>query len=152
MGLKERLWHLAGRLYFERPAHRYTVAEHAERLRRSGEKLAARLAAAAGTPKHREKLRHVVAIERWGQRRLKVFVGEPFVLDRHHPYTPPDAGWEQLRRDFDATRAETVALAERLSSPEPATHVRHNQFGELSARGWLRYITGHAHVELRKLK
>lgn len=153
MGLVDALSRLAGSLYFERPARKLTVAEHIARLRRTGEKLAAILAAAPDTPAHREKLRHVIGIERWGQRRLRVFLGEPFVADGHQPYKPPaDAGWDALRAELAAARAETVALAERLASPEPATKVAHNQFGDFSVRGWLRYLNGHAWVELRKMK
>ena len=153
MGLKERLSHLVGRLYFDRPAQKLTVAEYAAQLRRSGEELSTRLAAARETPQLRETMRHVIGIERWGQRRLRSFLGEPVVMDGHHSYKPAaDAGWDQLRRDFAEMRAETVALAERLATAEPTSRVPHNQFGPFSARGWLRYLRGHADFELRRVK
>jgi hypothetical protein len=153
MSLKQSVSMLAGRLMFEKPAQKLSLAEHASGLRRSGDELVARLAAARGGPRQEAKLRHVIGIERWGQARLRVLLGEPFVAGGHRPYLPAEgASWEQLVSDFTAMRAETVAIAERLAAAKPARAVNHNQFGELSAAGWLRYLHGHAVRELRSVR
>lgn len=153
MGLKETLGHLVGTVYFNGPARKLTLAQHTDLLRRTGTADSAKLASARGTEYERKQLRHVIGIERWSQRRLKVFLGEPFVLDGHREYKPPaDAAWEQMRQDFGRMRAETVALAEQITAREPDTRVEHNQFGPLTARGWLRYIEKHSEYELRKFK
>jgi hypothetical protein len=153
MGLKESISLLAGRLYFEKPARKLSLAEHAAAVRRSGDDLRARLAAARGSEGEAARLRHVIGIERWGLKRLRVLLGEPFVAGGHRPYLPPEGTpWEQLVRDFSAVRAETVKVAERLAAGGPTRSVNHDQFGELSAHGWLRYLDGHARRELGGLK
>lgn len=153
MPIKEALFEFAGRLFFERPSHKLSLAEHIDRLRRSGDSLAARLSAAAPDDARRKRLRHVIGIEWWGQRRLQVLLGEPFVLDGHASYLPAEAtSWEELVRLFRDTRAETISIAEQLASTDPDRVVKHNQFGDLSARGWLRYLDGHAKQELRSVK
>lgn len=152
MGVKEAIFMFAGKLYFDKPALKRTLAEHATAVRRSGEELSARLSASRGDAAWKARLRHVIGIERWGQARLRVFLGEPFVAGGHRPYLPPDdASWEQLVRDFAAMRAETVAIAERLAAAAPTRAVNHNQLGDLTAHGWLRYLDGHARRELRRL-
>lgn len=152
MGLKEKIFALAGRLYFDKPAQKRTLAEHAESLRQAGEDLTARLTVSRGGDALARQLRHVIGIERWGQQRLRVLLGEPFVAGGHRPHLPPESTpWDALVEEFARTRAETVAIAERLAAESPARGVAHDQFGALSARGWLRYLDGHAARELRKV-
>lgn len=153
MGLKERLSHFVGRQMFERPAQKLTLEQHTERLVNSGAEIAGRIAGVQATDAQREKLRHVIGIERWSQRRLRVLLGEPPVQDGHHPYKPAaDLGWAELVQDFAKTRTETVALAKQLAGADADARAEHNQFGGLSARGWLRYINGHAEFELKRVK
>ena len=153
MSLKDALLRLVGRHYFERPARKRSLPEHAEALRRSGDALRQRLSELRPDARAHERLRHVIGIERWGQRRLAVLRGEPLVMDGHRAYQPAaDASWEELLEAFADTRADTVRLADQLAAAEPAGLVPHNQFGDLSARGWLRYLDGHARVEARRLK
>ena len=153
MGLKEAVSHFAGRVYFDKPARKLSLAEHADALRRSGEEIRARLARAAGDERQRSRLRHVIGIERWGQARLRVFLGDAFASAGHRPHLPPEStSWEELVREFGEMRAQTIALAERLAAENPTSTVPHNQFGELSAHGWLRYVNGHGLRELRGLK
>ena len=153
MGLKESLSHFMGRAYFDKPARKLSLAQHAAELRRSGDDIRARLARAEGNEKQRAKLRHVIGIEKWGQSRLRVFFGDPFASAGHRTHLPPEgAPWSELVRGFGEMRGETVAIAERLAAENPATTVSHNQFGELSAHGWLRYVNGHALRELGGLK
>jgi hypothetical protein len=153
MGLKRAIFTSAGKLFFDGPALKQTLGEHAGTLRRSGDELVARLSASSGDSAQAAKLRHVIGIERWGQARLRVLLGEPFIAGGHRPYLPSaDTGWDQLVRDFAAMRAETVAIAERLAAAPSTRTVSHDQFGELTAHGWLRYLDGHAARELRGVR
>ena len=134
----------------ERAARGKGLAQLAAELEASGTVMDTRLARAGDTPGHRDAIAHWVGIERWGQRRLRVALGEPFVEDGHRPYRPDeDAGVEALRRAFAQTRAETVALARRLveAGVDPATTVRHNDLGELTVAGWLAYLIQHPEQE-----
>ena len=54
----------------ERPVRHQGLAAQLTGLERAGTKLEVRLQKAAGTPRDHEVLRHIVGIERWGQRRL----------------------------------------------------------------------------------
>jgi hypothetical protein len=124
----------------------------AAELEASGTAMDARLARASDTPGHRDAIAHWVGIERWGQRRLRVALGEPFVEDGHRPYRPDEAaGMDALRRAFAETRAATVALAGRLleAGVDPSTTVRHNDLGDLSVAGWLAYLIQHPEQEAR---
>jgi hypothetical protein len=99
-------------------------------------------------------LSHVVGIERWGQRRLQVALGEPLLMDEYDNYRPArDLDWQGLQAEFQATRRETIALAQRLEQAgAEATRVNHNSFGDLSVRGWLYYLGRHADLESRRIK
>lgn len=148
---------LVGRLLrriTERRARGRSANELAERLERSGRELEERLERASLDPAGREKIRHVVGIERWGQRRLRVLLGDPFDAGGHRPYRPgDDADDAALRAAFTDTRAATVALARDLDAAgvDLARTVLHDDLGELSARGWLVYLDGHAKIELARL-
>jgi hypothetical protein len=84
-----------------------------------------------------------------------VALGEPFVQDEYNGYRPPrETGWEALKAQFEATRAETVALARALAAQPgaEAKRVRHNDYGDLSVGGWLNFLRRHAEFESRKLR
>ena len=139
----------------ERQAGQRSFAELAEALEDSGEKLRARLASVPDTPANREALNHIIGIERWGQRRLRVGLGEPFVSDGYRGYRlPENTALDDLRRAFAETRQQTVALARALAAAggDPARKVRHNDLGELSLRGWLVYLAAHASREGLRLR
>jgi hypothetical protein len=104
--------------------------------------LEARYRAAAGDPKALRTLRHVVAIERWGQRRLRVALGDaPFERDESGAYAPPDDAPYERVLDELRVRAETVALARRVAAEDKAGGRRRAQrMGPLTAAGWLRYL------------
>lgn len=140
---------------FERPARDKRYAELADDLEVGGERVLVRARRAKDVASAKDALRHIVGIERWGQRRLEVALGETFVRDEHHGYKPPaDASWDGVLEDFASTRQRTVALARALSAnpPEPAWRVEHNGLGALSARGWLRYLLSHAEFESRRVR
>ena len=140
----------------ERPAGRLSYPELGQGLERGGVLLAQRAARAADTQANRGVLTHIIGIERWGQERLRVALGErEFVRDDHHPYKP-GAGTtlRELQDLLSQTRSRTVDLARRLnaSPPEEGTTVEHNGLGPLTPKGWLRYLTQHADVESRRVR
>ena len=128
------------------------IAQLAAELEASGDTMNARLTGVADTPGNRDAIAHWVGIERWGQRRLRVALGEALLDDGHHPYRPDETdGVEALRRAFTETRAETLALARELRAAgvDPSTTVRHNDLGELTVTGWLAYLLQHPEQESR---
>jgi len=152
MSIVQRLIGLGRRPVAEFAGRGKSLEQLAADLETSATTMDARLARAHDTPGNRDAIAHWVGIERWGQRRLRVTLGERFVEDGHHPYRPDEAtGIEALRRDFAETRAETVALAHRLreAGVDPSTTVRHNDLGDMSVRGWLAYLIQHPEQESR---
>jgi hypothetical protein len=140
---------LAAQLFFERPAWRRGYAQMIARLEESGQKLSARAARASDSQLSRRQIRHIIGIERWGQRRLGTFLGEPPTLDEYDDYRPPaEQSWAEYQEALRQTRAETVALARQLQAAQvDDLKVAHNDFGDLSALGWLQYLLGHADRE-----
>ena len=124
-------------------------------MSQSGERVARQLAAAANTPTNREQAVHLIGIERWGQRRLRVLLGEPLVLDEYDGYRPANSkGLPALASAFRTARADTVALVGRLQSAgvAPTATVPHNGMGDLTVRGWLSYLEAHAARESSRVK
>ena len=155
MGLKSSLLEAVGRFFFERPGRKRSFEALAQELESSNTRIQERLAGFSPRAEDQERLRHIIGIERWGQRRLCVFLGEPFVMDGHHPYKPAETlDWPALLDAFKETRAQTLAMIDALSKPgaEEVATVMHNEFGALSARGWLKYLSGHAASEAKRIK
>ncbi len=143
------------RLVLERPATQQSISAWADALAASGAKLKTRMAASADTPANRRQIRHIIGLERWGQRRIRVALGEPFINDEMDGYQPPaDLNLAKLINVFLNTRDETVHLARQCAAdPRAETAlVRHNQLGPLSIRGWLRYLDMHASLEALRLR
>lgn len=139
----------------ERQARGRSVGALVEALERSGQEVAARLGAAPHTPHNREVANHIVGIERWGQRRLRVALGEPPVSDSYRGYRLPEGtDMDALRSAFESTRRGTLDLARRLGAAglDLSTRVRHNDLGPLSVRAWLVYLEGHAKRESTRIK
>lgn len=140
----------------ERPAARQSYAELGQKLERGGLLLAGRAARAADTDANRAVLTHVIGLERWGQNRLRVALGQrEYVLDEHHPYKPgAGATLRELQDLLSQTRSQTVDLVRQLHDHPPAegVTVEHNALGPLSAKAWLRYLTWHADLESRRLR
>ncbi|SEJ92368.1 DinB superfamily protein [Deinococcus reticulitermitis] len=140
----------------EKPAGRSSFTDLSQGLERSGNFLAQRAERAADTPENRDLLAHIIGIERWGQNRLQVALGQrEFVRDEYHPYRPPEGSTlAQLQVALSQTRSRTVDLARQLHARPPHDDfvVEHNGLGPLTAKGWLRYLTQHADLESRKLK
>lgn len=151
MSVMQKLIGLGLRPFAERRGRQRSLAEAARDLEGSGAHIDAQLAGKPDTPANREAIAHCVGIERWGQSRLRVALGEPLQLDGHHGYRPdPADGIEALRAAMSDTRATTVALARELvaAGVDPATTVRHNDLGDLTLAGWLAYLEQHASREI----
>lgn len=140
----------------EAPAGRSSYTDLGQSLERAGTFLAGRAARAANTPANREVLAHIIGIERWGQNRLRVALGQrPFERDEYHPYRPPqNATLTELQNLLSQTRSGTVDLARKLHAnpPHDDATVDHNGLGPLTAKAWLRYLTQHADLESRRLR
>ena len=141
-------------LFVERPGRKFPLAAWAQKLAESGEAISKRVADKQ-TPQAAATLRHITGIERWGQRRLQVALGEPFVQDEYNPYQPAaDTDLATLREEFRTTRQATVALAQKLAAAGITDQVtiRHNQFGPVTVRGWLSYLNTHANFESKRIR
>ncbi len=140
----------------ERPAARLSYTDLLQGLERGGLLLARRAARAADTDANRATLTHIIGIERWGQNRLRVALGQrEFTRDEHHPYKPgAGASLRELQDLLSQTRAQTVDLARHLHAAPPRDDltVEHNGLGPLTPRAWLRYLTQHADLESRRLR
>jgi hypothetical protein len=141
------------KLAIEDPAGRVGIDELIARLERSGQVIITRAMDAKGTPENCDKLSHIIGIERWGQSRLRVALGEPFTQDEYDSYRPQDMSWSDLQALFHTTRIETISLVKslRMAGIDPHTRVAHNAIGNLSLLGWLAYLNAHASMESRKI-
>jgi hypothetical protein len=155
MAIRDTIAHSVAYVLVERPARKQTFVQLIDKLEKSGQAIEARAATAADNAANCEKLRHISGMERWGQRRLRVFLGKTFIQDEYDGYRPaPDLKLAQQREFFHTTRQATLALARQLADAklsETAT-VPHNFVGKLSARGWLTYLDRHASLESKLLK
>lgn len=140
----------------EAPAGRSSYTDLGQGLERGGLTLAGRAGRAADTPANRELLSHIIGIERWGQSRLRVALGErTFERDTYQGYRPAEGtSLQDLRNLLSQTRSGTVDLARKLHArpPQDDATVEHNSLGPLTAKAWLRYLTQHADIESRRLR
>jgi hypothetical protein len=155
MGIRDRLLRTMALLVFERPARRLTFANLAAKLELSGKDVERRISVAADNEENRRQVRHIIGIERWGQQRVRVALGNPLTLDEYDDYQPAaNLLWEQMRMAFQDTRRETVALIQELERAGTSTDAKlpHNQFGDLSVGAWLQYLHSHANMESKRLR
>ncbi|MBE2220219.1 MAG: hypothetical protein IAF02_01685 [Anaerolineae bacterium] len=140
--------------FSERAGQKHTLAEWQTVLQASGAVVNGRFQASTDTDKHHNTGRHIIGIERWGQSRLRVFLGEKLVMDEYDEYRPAaDLDMDALRKIFSETRQETIALTANIQEAgiSPAQTVAHNDMGNLTVRGWLAYLNGHASRESGRL-
>lgn len=139
----------AAAVIIELPARWTGIDRLIRRLEKDGAALNKRAAAAADRPSNAAVLAHIIGIERWGQRRMRVALGEPLLSDEYDTYRPAETSVPALRAAFLATRQETVSLCKslRMAGVDPRTRIHHNQLGSISLLGWLFYLTVHAGVE-----
>ena len=142
-------------LFLERPARNKSYGDYVGILEKKGEAIAKRASHKSDLEWNRRMLSHIIGIERWCQSRIRVALGEPFIEEEYNGYRPSkEVGWEAMKAQFAETRATSVALARELSAENPSTDIKilHNQFGDVSVRGWLHYMQFHATQEAKRLK
>lgn len=155
MGLKARIFGVIRYLLFERWTNKRTLDELADNLVEGGKGIKEKISERSDSEHNRNKLNHIIGIERWGQSRLKVALGETFIRDEHDGYCPPvTASWHELKTAFNETRDNTVTIARELAKANitPKTTVHHNDFGDMSVHGWLGYLNFHATQESKGIK
>lgn len=124
-----------------------------EGLRQSAEKIYHKVQEATPNSHNHKVFSHIIGIERWGQSRLKVALGESLVMDEYNGYRPArDRAWDDLIDDFVKTRQETMAIAKQISRTNASPLIPHNTYGDLSVEAWLFYLQIHADSELYKFK
>lgn len=141
-------------MMFERPARKHDYADFARVLQEKGEAVESRIVDGDGGEKHHRVVTHIIGIEKWAQSRLRVALGEPYKQEEYDVYRPAkDKAWDELLPLFRSTRADSVALAERLAAKNVSKKVKvqHNQFGDFSVGAWLQYIAGHADFESKRI-
>lgn len=144
--------HSAGWLLLNLPARFMSIDSLIEKLEKSGEIVAGRITNAPETYENHKEITHIVGIERWGQQRLKVALGEPFRQEEYDGYRPPkDTPWAGLKDTFEATRQQTLELGMSLKDCDPAIRINHNTYGPLSVRAWLFYLNIHANLTSRSI-
>ncbi len=117
-----------------------------ERLQKNKEASLPRFAKAADNPKNRARARHMIGIENWGQSRLRVLLGEPLVMDEYDGYAPStELTTAQLAEEFEKSRARTVEIVKALQAKGVplSKKVKHKEIGDISAAGWVAYISAH---------
>jgi hypothetical protein len=142
-------------MLLERPGQKLSLPEHAEKLAETGETLLAQAETTGDSEQNRAQLRHIIGIERWSQRRLRVALGDPVPDDEYDGYQPaPDTDWSDLLTEFEATRVDTIDLVRNLIEANADTRltVPHNQYGSLTIAAWLRYVTIHTTWESKRIR
>lgn len=154
MGLRERIMELAVPFFVERPGQRKGYSGVRADLERTAGAVAERIGWAQPTPASVKTAKHIIGLERWGQRRLEVALGKPLQIDEHHPYKPQgqELSPDDLRKEFESTRKRTLELVGQLEQKNYAEKIPHNGLGPLSVLGWLNYLNTHADWESRRLK
>jgi hypothetical protein len=148
MAFKDALFQFAAGLFFERPAKNKSFAQLRTALEQGRTQIESQLEGCQPNP---DLLRHIIAIEAWGQNRLRSTIAEvPFERDGSGKYLPDvSIGWNELRRVFWQTRQTTLELLDRLEPANPGP-VAHNQFGPVSVKGWIWYLISHANLEAKR--
>lgn len=149
MSIKDIITQRALNVMVERPAAKLSFPQLEDALHVDGLKLQSAFTNMPDTPSNRRVLAHIIGMEAWGAHRLRVALGDPLVIDESDAYRPPKGvGWRDLQKQFRAQRQQTVDMAKKLYAAHAEdAKVRHNQFGEMTTRGWLYYLNMHANIE-----
>lgn len=141
--------HLIALLIIELPARIAGLNRLITRLEKNGQALEKRFLKINDRAANQQILTHMIGIERWGQRRLRVALGESLVTEEYDHYRPAQQDWRMLQQTFLSVRQETVSLGKslRMAGVDPNTRILHNQFGEISLLGWFYYLNIHASIE-----
>lgn len=155
MSLRDMFQRLIVQLFVERSEREKTLDDIAASLQESSHEISLCLSGLDSNLENCERLAHMIAIERWGQARIRVALGETFLPDEADAYLPsPESSWQELVTAFIAARQATLALIQEVQAvrlPDDFK-IHHNQFGPLSVKGWLRYLDEHAVAESTRLE
>lgn len=109
---------IMGQLSLEYPVRNKNISDLAAHLEISGNDIIEYIASAQiDSDENQAKMRHIIGIERWGQRRLRGFLGDIPPDEEYDAYCP-ESGYslkEQLELFRDA-RAKTVYLAIQIEA------------------------------------
>lgn len=155
MGLKARIFGVIRYVMIERSANKQTLDQLADNLVKGAAGIKERISEKPDSQHNRDKLAHIIGIERWGQSRLKVALGETFIRDEYDGYRPPlTTSWDELQTAFHQMRDNTITIARELGKAKitPEKTVHHNDFGDMSVHGWLHYLNFHANQESKGIK
>jgi hypothetical protein len=155
MSIVDRIVHTLSMPFIEWPVRGKRIEAITEQLENGLQPILDQFQRGRDSEQNRRVLSHIIGIERWGQNRLKVFLGNPLVMDEYDGYRPSrETSGQELVTIMRETRAETVRLAGQIAGQTSASvkRVPHNQFGSLTARGWLFYLYFHARAESRKIQ
>ena len=150
----DRVLGFAAQLFFERPGRTLDYTAHINGLRESGDTLVALFRTARDDQHNRTLLRHIIGIEHWAQARLRELLGAAPFREEYDKYKPAtQLTVSELVQIMHQTRQQSCAIAQQLADAhiDLNQRVTHNQFGPLSASGWLVYIRSHATIESKKL-
>lgn len=134
------------RTFYETAAKKHSYESLLQQLEENKQKVYERMSNARPSTFNRSRAAHVIGIERWGIQRLRVLLGEPLVIDEYDGYAPSEQlTMEQFAEAFMKTRAETMNVVRELQRRGVALTqtVKHNEVGDLSARGWIFYLENH---------
>ncbi len=137
------------------PAKRRTLSQQLAALTTADKQMQHRLAKAAANEGNKEVVRHIIGIERWGQRRLRTFLGDPPGNDEYDPYRPhTDLDWLALCAELHQTRQQTIALGQQIRERHIGDEVvvNHNNSGPMTAREWLYYLGYHGRLEMLRIR
>jgi hypothetical protein len=132
-----------------------TLEQLADRLHEDATPLSKHLRTAKDNDTNHALLSRVIGAERWGQVRLKAFLGEALPEDTPEAYRPLDhLDWDMLTSQFWATRKETVALARQIAGAgiDEAATVAHPHQGNLTAHVWLHHLATHTKKEINRIR
>ena len=148
------LYRLGAYFLLKRPLRDVAFIDLLEQCRVNGQQLSQALPEKADNEQNARILSHIIGIEKWGQSRLQVALGEPLRMEDYLVYRPDRSiTYPELCAQFPAVRATTIALGQKMLDSDATTHkVPHNQFGDLDGKAWIYYLTIHADREATALK
>lgn len=150
----DRIFGFAAHVFFERPGRTLDYTAHVNGLRTSGEMLVTQFRTARDNQHNRTLIRHIIGIEHWAQARLRELLGAAPFREEYDKYQPSaQLTVSELAHVMQQTRQQSCAIVQQLADAHIDLNQRitHNQFGPLSASGWLVYIRSHAVIESKKL-
>ena len=155
MSLREQIFNTIAKLFFERPNLKKSLQQISQEMEATGKTIDENAGSTPKTEQAQKTLRHISGIERWAQRRMRVFLGEEFNNEEYDDYRPStDLSLDEQREFFRNVRQDTITLIQEFIDADISLteRVKHNDLGPFTVRGWLGYINTHANIEARPLR